>query len=63
MPGGNARGLAPGEGALSGHRGQDRRRLALLRLGGRGRRRALREDDPQRHRIRRHAAHRRGLPR
>ncbi len=37
-------------------------RRALLRLGGRRRRRPLRQDDPQRHRIRRHAAYLRGLP-
>jgi len=35
---------------------------ALLRLGWRGRRRPLRQDGPQRHRVRRHAAHLRGLP-
>ncbi len=35
---------------------------ALLRVGRRGRRRPLREDGPQRHRIRRHAADLRGLP-
>ena len=44
------------------HRRQSRRRHALLRLGRRRRRRPLREDGPQRHRIRRHAAHLRGLP-
>jgi hypothetical protein len=38
------------------------RRHALLRLGRRGRRRPLREDGAQRHRVRRHAAHLRGLP-
>ena len=47
---------------LPGHRRQGGRRHALLRLGGRRRRRPLREDDPQRHRVRRHAAHLRGLP-
>ena len=35
---------------------------ALLRLGRRRRRRPLRQDGPQRHRVRRHAAHLRGLP-
>jgi 6-phosphogluconate dehydrogenase len=34
----------------------------VLRLGGPGRGRALRQDGAQRHRIRRHAAHLRGLP-
>ena len=53
--------LAAREGNLPGHRGQGRGRHALLRLGGRERRRALREDGPQRHRVRRHAAHLRGL--
>ena len=33
----------------------------MLRLGRRGGVRALREDGSQRHRVRRHAAHRRGL--
>ena len=41
---------------------QGGRRRAVLRLGGRERRRPLREDGAQRHRIRRHAAHLRGLP-
>ena len=34
----------------------------LLRLGGRERRGPLREDGPQRHRVRRHAAHLRSVP-
>ena len=38
------------------------RRHALLRLGRRRRRRPLRQDGPQRHRVRRHAADLRGLP-
>ena len=54
--------LAAREGDLPGDRRQGRRRRALLRLGGRKRRRPLREDGPQRHRVRRHAAHLRGLP-
>ena len=37
------------------------RRRALLRLHGPRRRRPLRQDGAQRHRVRRHAAHRRGL--
>ena len=37
------------------------RRGAVLRLDGSGRRRSLRQDGPQRHRVRRHAVHRRGL--
>ena len=37
-------------------------RHALLRLGRRRRRRPLRQDGPQRHRVRRHAAHLRGVP-
>ena len=40
---------------------QNAGRRAVLRLGGRGRRRPLRQDGPQRHRVRRHAAHLRGL--
>ena len=36
--------------------------VALLRLGRRERRRPLRQDGPQRHRVRRHAADLRGLP-
>ena len=39
------------------------RRRAVLRLDGPGRRRPLRQDGPQRHRVRRHAVHRRGLRR
>ena len=41
---------------------QNQRRRTLLRLGRRGRRGALRQNGAQRHRIRRHAAHLRGLP-
>ena len=54
--------LAAREGDLPVDLRQDARGRALLRLGRRGRRRALREDGAQRHRVRRHAAHRRGLP-
>ena len=61
MPGREPRGLAAGEGDLPGHRGEDGRH-ALLRLGRGGRGRAFREDGAQRHRVRRHAAHLRGLP-
>ena len=56
-----SRGLAAGQGDLPVDRRQDARRRALLRLGGRRRRRPLRQDGPQRHRVRRHAAHLRGL--
>jgi 2-dehydro-3-deoxygluconokinase len=62
MPGGNPEGLAAREAHLPGHRRQGRRRHALLRLGRARRRRPLRQDGPQRHRVRRHAAHLRGLP-
>ncbi len=55
-------GVAAREGDLPVDRGEDPRRGALLRLGRRGRRRPLREDDPQRDRVRRHAADLRGLP-
>ena len=62
MPGGNPAAWPHREGDLPGHRRQSRGRHALLRLGGRGRRRPLRQDGPQRHRIRRHAVDLRGLP-
>ena len=55
-------GLAAREGNLPVDCGQGRRWLALLRLGGRGRRGPLREDGPQRHRVRRHAADLRSVP-
>ena len=55
-------GLAPCEAHLPGHLRQGGGRLPLLRLGGRERRGPLREDGPQRHRVRRHAAHLRSLP-
>ena len=55
-------GLAAGEGYFPGHLRQDARGRALLRLDGRGWRRPFRQDGPQRHRIRRHAAHLRSLP-
>ncbi len=54
--------LAAGEGHLPGHLRQDAIGRALLRLDGRRRRRPLRQNGPQRHRVRRHAAHLRGLP-
>ena len=55
--GGQSCGLAPRQRDLSIHRRQGGRRLAMLRLGRRKRRGPLRQDDPQRHRVRRHAAH------
>ena len=57
-----AQGLARREADLPGDRRQGPGRQPLLRLGRRGRRRPLREDGAQRHRVRRHAAHLRGLP-
>ena len=54
--------MAAREADLPGHRREGRRRHSVLRLGGRGRRRPLREDGAQRHRVRRHAADRRGVP-
>ncbi len=56
------RSLAARQGDLPGHRRQGRRRQPLLRLGRRERRRPLRQDGPQRHRVRRHAADLRSLP-
>ena len=55
--------LAAGEADLPGDRRQGRpeERHSLLRMGRPARRRALREDGPQRHRIRRHAADLRSL--
>ena len=53
-------GLRRARPAARGHLGQGRRR-ALLHPHRRRRRGPLREDGPQRHRVRRHAAHRRGL--
>ncbi len=53
--------VAAREADLSGDCRQGGGRHALLRLGGRRRRRALREDGAQRHRVRRHAADLRGL--
>ena len=57
------RGLAARQADLSSHRRQGRpeQRHPLLRMGRPARRRALREDGPQRHRVRRHAAHLRSL--
>ena len=43
--------VAVREAHLPGHLREGRGRLALLRLGGRERRRPLREDGPQRHRV------------
>ena len=45
-------GMAPGEGHLPVDLGQDPGRFPLLRLGRGERRRALRKDDSQRHRVR-----------
>ena len=55
-----ARGLRRGRGDLHHDRRAGRRR-AVLRLHRRRRRGPLREDGPQRHRVRRHAADRRGV--
>ncbi|MEI9893657.1 MAG: NAD(P)-binding domain-containing protein [Chthoniobacter sp.] len=52
MPGGSPRRVAAREGHFPGHRRQGGRRHSVLRLGGRRRRRPLREDGAQRHRIR-----------
>ena len=60
MPGGSPEAWPLVKADLPGDRRQDVGRRALLRLGRRRRRRPLREDGPQRHRVRRHAAH---LPR
>ena len=58
-PGHHAGRLAGGLGARQAHLPEDRRpgpgRHALLRVDGRERRRPLRQDGPQRHRVRRHA--------
>ena len=56
-------GLAARQADLPGDRRQGRPegRHPLLRLGRPARRRALREDGAQRHRVRRHAAHLRGV--
>ena len=62
MPGGDPAGMAGGEGDFPGDCGQGGGRYAVLRLGGRRRRGALREDGAQRHRVWRYAADRRGLP-
>ena len=55
--------LAARQADLPGDRRQGRaeERHSLLRMGRPARRRPLREDGPQRHRIRRHAAHLRSL--
>ena len=60
MPGGPKEAYDALRPAARGHRGEGRRR-ALLHPHRRRRRGPLREDGPQRHRVRRHAAHRRGL--
>ena len=62
MPGGNPEAWPHVKDDLPVHRGQGRGRNSLLRLGGRRRRGPLRQDGPQRHRVRRHAADLRGLP-
>ena len=59
-PAATARRLRRGRGGLHHDRRAGRRR-AVLRLHRPRRRRPLREDGPQRHRVRRHAADRRGL--
>jgi 6-phosphogluconate dehydrogenase (decarboxylating) len=56
-----SRGLAARQADFPGHRRQGRRRHPLLRLGRPRGRRALRQDGAQRHRVRRHAAHLRGV--
>ena len=63
MPGGSRSRLAAGQADLPGHRRQGRpeERHSLLRMGRPARRRPLREDGPQRHRIRRHAVDLRSL--
>ncbi len=63
MPGGSRDGLAARQADLSGDRRQGRpeERHSLLRMGRPARRGPLREDGPQRHRVRRHAAHLRSL--
>ena len=60
MPGGSAESYAEARADLRVDRGPGRRH-AVLRARRPGRRRPLREDGAQRHRVRRHAAHRRGL--
>ena len=65
MPGGDPTAWPRGEADLPGDRRQGRtrrQRHPVLRLGRPGRGRPLREDGPQRHRVRRHAAHLRGVP-
>ena len=54
-------GVAARQADLPGRLRADAGRRAVLRLGRRGRRRPLREDGPQRHRVRRHAADLRSL--
>ena len=54
--------LAPDQGSPPGHSSRSRGR-AVRGLGRQGRRRAFRQDDPQRDRVRRHASHRRRLRR
>ena len=61
MPGGSPAAWPHVKDDFPGHCRQGGRRRAVLRLGGRRRRGALREDDPQRHRIRRHAVDLRSL--
>ncbi len=63
MPGGSDRGLAAGQADLPGDRrqGGPQRRHPLLRVGRAPRCRPLRQNGPQRHRVRRHAVDLRGL--
>ena len=60
MPGGSAESYESPRPDARGHRREGRRR-ALRDPRRTGRRRPLREDGPQRHRVRRHAADRRGV--
>ena len=61
--GGQSRGLAARQADLPGDRRQGRRRHPVLRLGRARGCRPLRQDGAQRHRVRRHAAHLRGVRR
>ena len=62
MPGGSDGGVGADQGRARGDRREDRRRPVRHARRAR-RRRPLRQDGAQRHRVRRHAAHRRGLRR
>ena len=61
MPGGNPEAWPHVKDIFQSHRGKSGGWHSVLRLGGRRWRRPLREDGPQRHRVRRHAAHLRGV--